>query len=198
MEIGPSTDPFSLLDQWIKEARASGVSREPTAMALATVTGENAPSVRMVLCKSWSSQDGLIFYTNYDSPKAKDLASRPQASVAFFWDHLSRQVRVAGDVERTSRETSEAYWRSRPRESQLSGYVSKQSKIATSRDLMEKAWHEAEEKFRGKEIPCPANWGGFALRPKTMEFWVGLPGRFHDRHLFQKSPEGWTYSRLYP
>ncbi|MBX3022988.1 MAG: pyridoxamine 5'-phosphate oxidase [Bdellovibrionales bacterium] len=196
MQIGPDSNPIAIFDEWMKEVHLLGL-KEPNAMTLATSSPSGEIHARTVLCKSWS-EDGLIFFTNYNSQKGHDLAANPYAAAVFFWDALSRQVKVDGTVEKTSRQVSEEYWRSRARESQLSQFVSQQSQPAPSREDLEKLRSEAEAKFHGQEIPCPAHWGGYLLRPKAIEFWLGRPGRLHDRHQFVKSTQHWTYRRLYP
>lgn len=179
-------------------AEARGLAlREPSAMTLATSAAEGPPHARVVLCKGWSN-DGFLFFTNYLSRKGKDLAARPFATGVFFWDGLARQVTISGSVQKTSREVSANYWRTRPRDSQVGGWASKQSEVATSRAEMEQAWREAESRFGTGDIPCPDHWGGYCLQPRTIEFWIGRPGRFHDRHLFERTGSGWTYRRLFP
>lgn len=196
MDIGAHSKPLAVFDEWMKEVKLLGL-REPLAMTLATADARGGVHARVVLCKQWSD-DGFVFYTNYQSQKGQDLAANPQAAAVFFWDQLARQVKIDGTVEKISRADSEAYWRSRARESQLSQYISQQSKEVESREALERAWSEAEAKFRGGEIPCPPHWGGYVLRPKAIEFWIGQNGRLHDRHQFTKSELSWTYRRLYP
>jgi pyridoxamine 5'-phosphate oxidase len=197
MEIGPHSHPLRIFEHWLSEASDHPHIKEPTAFTLATAGAAGMPHARVVLCKSWS-EEGFVFYTNYRSQKGQDLTVNPGAAAVFYWDPLHRQVRVGGSIEKTSRQVSEDYWRSRGRDSQLSQYISRQSQEAPSRETLENAWREAESEFAGRDIPCPAHWGGYILRPKTMEFWIGRPGRLHDRHEFEKSDRGWTYRRLYP
>jgi pyridoxamine 5'-phosphate oxidase len=197
MEIHADTKPIAIFEHWMKEAKAEPKIKEPTAMALATAKNVDDLHVRVVLCKGWS-EDGFVFFTNYDSRKGQELKANANAAAVFYWDPLFRQVKVSGSVEPVSREQSVNYWRTRPRESQLSQYVSKQSKPISNRDLMDAEWKAAELKFADQEVPCPDHWGGYLLRPKTIEFWIGRPGRFHDRHEYKVQAKGWTYTRLYP
>jgi pyridoxamine 5'-phosphate oxidase len=196
MEIGPASKPLAVFNEWLEDAKKTGL-REPTAMTLATADAAGEVHARVVLCRGWS-EDGFVFYTNYESQKGADVRANRNAAAVFFWDALARQVRVTGTVEKTSREMSDAYWSARARDSQLSQYISHQSQPVASREVLEKAWQDAERKFHGKEIPCPEHWGGYLLRPKTIEFWVGQPGRLHDRHVFEKLAGSWTYGRLSP
>ena len=197
MDITPSTDPLILFENWMAEAKAHPHIREATAMAVATLSREGELLNRVVLCKGWS-KEGFVFFTNYDSRKGLDLQENALTGVVFYWDALFRQVKIEGTVEKTSRQVSENYWRTRPRESQISQFISKQSQPAPERKKMEEAWAAADTEFRDREIPCPEHWGGYLIRPKSVEFWIGRPGRFHDRHVFEKTVSNWTYSRLYP
>ncbi|HMN68642.1 MAG TPA: pyridoxamine 5'-phosphate oxidase [Bdellovibrionales bacterium] len=171
--------------------------REPTAMAIATVSGEGDVHQRVVLCKSWS-EDGFVFYSNYNSRKGRDLGANPHIGAVFYWDPMFRQVKITGVAEKTSRADSEAYWASRPRASQLSQYVSRQSEPCESREALERAWREAETRFHGHQIPCPEHWGGYLLRTQQIEFWMGRENRLHDAYSFEKAAAGWTFRRLYP
>lgn len=197
LDISSSSRPLEIFESWMAEAKSNSCIKEATAMSLATVSPVGTVRVRVVLCKAWG-EEGFTFFTNYTSKKGMDLAANANAGVVFYWDPLFRQVKISGVVEKISRQDSIEYWATRPRESQISGYTSRQSSPIESRDVMELAWHEADLKFRGQEVPCPENWGGYLLRPKTMEFWIGRAGRFHDRHEFQKTESGWTYQRLCP
>lgn len=166
-------------------------------MSLATVDASGHPHVRVVLCKEWSN-DGFVFYTNYQSQKGKDLLENKNAACVFFWDQLARQVKIWGQVKKNSRQDSENYWNTRPRESQLSQYISKQSQKIKSRQELEQAWAEADKKFFNQVIPCPENWGGYLIEPNHIEFWIGRAGRLHDRFSFEKSGTNWTLSLLSP
>jgi pyridoxamine 5'-phosphate oxidase len=197
MDIGPKTSPQEIFESWIGEAKKTSGIKEPTAMTLSTAGPDGEIHSRVVLCKSWSDLR-FVFYTNYQSRKGLDLAGNSNASAVFFWDPLSRQITISGQVEKTSRSESEAYWNSRPRESQLSQFISRQSQEIASREELEAARVKADKDFSGRPIPCPEHWGGFALKPARIEFWVGRPGRLHDRFQFQKQRELWTFRRLYP
>jgi pyridoxamine 5'-phosphate oxidase len=198
MEIGPNSQPLTVFSKWMEEAKADTRIREASAMAVATVSSAGEVHNRIVLCKSWSD-DGFVFYTNYESQKGEDLAARPVAGAVFYWDPLFRQIKISGAIEKTSRAESEAYWRSRARGSQLSQFISSQSRPVDSRAELEQASAAAEKRFQDAEIPCPPHWGGYRLRPKAIEFWIGQPNRLHDRHEFLRRPDStWTYRRLYP
>lgn len=166
-------------------------------MAIGTVNAAGEVRTRVVLCKDWSS-DGFTFFTNYSSRKGRDLADHPRLGAVFYWDPMARQILISGHVQRVPRSESEAYWRTRPRESQISGYLSKQSEPVDSRKTLEDLWQKTEIEFKDREIPCPENWGGYRIVPDRIEFWLGQPGRLHDRYLFEKSHGGWTFCRLYP
>ena len=171
--------------------------KEPNAFTLSTVNASGQPHSRVLLCKEVRDK-GLVFYTNYKSAKADDLEKNNLAAANFFWDPLHRQIRVNGEIVKLSREDSDAYWATRDRSSQLSQWVSKQSEEAQSREQMENELAQTEEKFSGQDIPCPDHWGGYLLKPSSIEFWVGRSGRFHDRHLFTMVENDWASERLYP
>jgi len=196
--INSQTDPVALFHEWLATARSHPQIKEATAMALATVNAQVEPHVRVVLCKEWTVSGGLTFFTNYESRKGQDLEANPKAAGVFYWDPLFRQVKVTGEVEKISRRESEEYWRSRPRESQISQYLSKQSQLLPENVILEEVWASTSQQFANREIPCPAQWGGYRLRPKSIEFWIGRPGRLHDRYQFEKSGSLYTLRRLYP
>lgn len=197
MEINAQSKPIEIFESWMKEAKATSGIKEATAMALATLGPNSELHNRVVLCKDWS-ETGFTFFTNYESRKGLDLAAHSVAAAVFYWDPLFRQIKISGTVEKTPRKVSEDYWRTRPRESQLSQLVSQQSREVSSRDALEQAWETAEKEYSGREIPCPLNWGGYLIVPKLIEFWVGRPGRLHDRYQFEKTVSTWTFRRLYP
>jgi len=195
-EESAGTDPLALFSRWYREAERSGILL-PESMALATATPEGRPSVRFVLLKGFDAQ-GFVFYTNYGSRKAVELQSNPEGSLIFHWAALQRQIRLEGLVSRVAREESEAYFRTRPRGSQIGAWASAQSEPLGSRSLLEERVKKYEAEFKGGEVPLPPFWGGYRLEPRTMEFWQGRANRLHDRIRFTRKGEGWERVRLYP
>jgi pyridoxamine 5'-phosphate oxidase len=195
LESKAPADPLTLFRRWYREAEAAG-HPQPDAMALAT-SGEDGPSVRMVLFKGL--RDGsFLFYTNYESRKGRDLAHDPRAASVFYWFPTHHQVRVSGSVRRLSRQESLAYFRSRPRGAQLSALASRQSRVVPSRDVLVRAAKELAAKYPG-DVPLPADWGGYALRPRWIEFWESREDRLHDRLRYVRGREGqWRIERLAP
>lgn len=190
-------DPLKLFHRWFDEAIASG-SRLPDAMTLATATKEGKPSARMVLLKQ-ADEQGFVFYTNYNSRKARELEGNPYAALVCYWVQLDRQVRVEGSVERVSAAESDEYFKSRPHESQLGAITSPQSEAIESRDFLEKQFRDFEGMYRDRSVARPAHWGGYRLRPERIEFWQNREGRLHDRILFELQSDGaWTIKRLAP
>ncbi len=189
-------DPFVQFDRWFGEAMA--VHRhEPNAMVLATATGEGKPSARFVLMKGVDER-GFVFYTNYESRKSVELRQNPNAALLFYWSELEREVRVEGTVERASREESEEYFRSRPLESQLGAWASRQSEVIADRTVLEQKVAELKARFGDGPIPLPPFWGGFRLHPHTVEFWEGRPNRLHDRIRYVRRGTTWVIERLSP
>jgi len=191
-------DPIELFAAWFAEAKASPLL-DPTAMALATASRDLMPSVRMVLLKQFD-HEGLVFYTNLTSAKARDLQENPQASVCFHWDTLKRQVRVAGAVEPVSDTEADAYFASRPRESQLGAWASLQSQPMKERVEFETRLKQVTQQYEGKTIPRPPHWSGFRILPTHVEFWSDRPFRLHDRLVYtRKNPQAaWQTQILYP
>ncbi len=196
-EIGPNSRPIDIFEEWMTLAKATPAIREPTAMTVTTMAKDGSLHARVVLCKKWS-EEGFTFYSNYESRKGRELDHNQNTSLLFYFDPLFLQIKISGKTEKTSRADSEEYWNSRPRASQLSQFISKQSAPIHAREDLERAWSEAERKFEGQSIPCPSHWGGYLVRPQSIEFWIGRPNRLHDTFHFEKGPKGWTFSRLSP
>ncbi len=189
-------DPIVGFGRWFEEAGAAEVP-EPNAMVLATATADGAPSARVVLLKGFD-QRGFLFFTDYRSRKGAELDANPRAALVFHWRELERQVRITGGVERTVFEESEVYFRSRPRGSRLGAWASQQSRPIPSREVLERALSDAERRFGDGEVLLPPYWGGFRVRPETIEFWQGRENRLHDRIRFVREGEGWRVERLSP
>lgn len=196
LEKDVSADPIAQLERWLEESMRAGLV-EPTAMALATATPDGHPSVRMVLFKGFHER-GLTFYTNYLSRKGAELAANPRAALVFWWDRLERQVRVEGSLEQLPRDLSERYFHDRPRESQISAAISRQSRVVASRTDLERRYEERERALEGKPVPLPDGWGGYIVKPALFEFWQGRRGRLHDRLVYRPAAVGWRIERLEP
>ncbi|MGB0956565.1 MAG: pyridoxamine 5'-phosphate oxidase [Panacagrimonas sp.] len=189
-------NPRSQLLAWLEDARAANMI-EPSAMNLATIDADGRPDARIVLFKGFVDE-GLSFFTNYDSRKGQQLASHGHAAVVFWWDQLERQVRVQGTVNPLARERSIEYFGKRPRISQLSAAISRQSQTVSGRQALETRRDALDRELGEKPVPCPPNWGGYQLMPTRYEFWQGRAGRLHDRLLYLPGDGGWTISRLEP
>ena len=189
-------DPIVQFGRWFDAATAAGLF-EPNAMTLATAAADGRPSARVVLLKGFDA-GGFVFYTNYDSRKGRELAANPRAALVLLWAELRRQVRVEGRVERTSREQSEAYFRTRPLGSRLGAWASEQSRVIPNRQVLEARVAELAERFADRDVPLPPAWGGFRLVPDLIEFWQGREDRLHDRLRYRRGPGGWTVERLAP
>ena len=191
------SDPLQQFSAWFAAALAAEI-RDVNAMSLATATRDGKPSVRIVLLKGFDER-GFSFFTNYDSGKGRDLDANPFAEMVFYWPQLERQVRISGEVERTSREDSAAYFHSRPLGSQLGAWVSKQSEVIDARKVLDARLNEMTERFENGEIPLPPHWGGYRLKPDRFEFWQGRPNRLHDRFRYSRKADGtWLIDRLAP
>jgi len=190
-------DWFARLQAWFDEAAATDAIVEPNAIQLATVDGAGRPSVRTVLVKALDEQ-GIVFYTNYESAKARDLDESPYAAAVFAWLPLERQVRLSGPVARVSRAETEAYFASRPRGAQIGAWASAQSSVIGSRAELEAQVAAVEARFAGGDVPAPPNWGGYRLRPEVVEFWQGRQDRLHDRLRYRLVDGAWIVERLAP
>lgn len=193
-------EPFALFDAWMRDAfaaRDEGRLDEPTAMQVGTVNEDCHPSVRTCLLKG--VEDGrFVFFTNYDSDKGNQIAARDRAALQFYWAPLQRQVRIEGMVAKVTRQASEAYFATRPRGSQLGAWASAQSRVVRGRAQLQADYQAMEQKFDGRDVPCPPHWGGYQVRPLRVEFWQGQPSRMHDRICYRKVGSLWEKVRLAP
>jgi len=189
-------DPIRQFQTWLNEAFAAKLPLAE-AMTLATATPDGKPSARMVLLKQ-VDHDGFVFYTNYNSAKARQLDANPYAALVFFWVQFDRQVRVEGSISKTSAEESRAYFSTRPRESRIGAWASEQSEEIANRAVLEERAVELEKQYGGRDIDCPEHWGGYRLKPERIEFWKSRIGRLHDRILYQRQGDSWTITRLAP
>jgi len=196
-----AADPMTQFARWLADVLDAGDAvTEPNAMVLSTVGADGTPSSRMVLLKGYDER-GFVFYTNYRSRKGIEIAGNPSVSLQFPWIALERQVVVTGDASRVGRDESAAYFRTRPYASQLGAWASPQSEVVESREQLDRAYADAALAFpKGFEVPVPDHWGGFVVRPWTVEFWQGRPGRMHDRLRYRRGDDGrsWIVERLAP
>jgi pyridoxamine 5'-phosphate oxidase len=196
-EADSDANPLTQFRVWFGEALKSQVL-DANAMSLATASPAGEPSARTVLLKDVDGA-GFVFYTHYDSAKGRDLARNPRAALLFYWAELERQVRITGTVTRVARETSEAYFATRPIESQWAAWSARQSSEIATRDDLERQFAEIKQRFANQPVPCPPDWGGYRVIPEQIEFWQGRPSRLHDRLLYTKQDDGrWTRVRLAP
>ncbi|MBD2300346.1 pyridoxamine 5'-phosphate oxidase [Nostoc sp. FACHB-87] len=194
-EVDPN--PFIQFKKWFEQSLAAQLP-EPNAMTLATATPDAKPAARMVLLKDFDER-GFVFFTNYDSHKGQELAENPQAALVFWWAELERQVRICGHVEKVSEAESDKYFESRPPNSRLGAWVSHQSEVIESRELLEKRMELFQSKYENQEVPRPPHWGGLRVIPSEIEFWQGRPSRLHDRLLYTLLDDGsWKIERLSP
>ncbi|MEO1989562.1 MAG: pyridoxamine 5'-phosphate oxidase [Martelella sp.] len=191
-------DPFELFAKWLKDAEASEPN-DPNAVAVATVDEDGLPNVRMVLMKEFDAK-GFVFYTNFESQKGRELLGQPKAAMCFHWKSLRRQVRLRGPVEVVTDAEADSYFQSRPRGSRIGAWASKQSRTLESRFALERAVAKATAKYGVSEIPRPAHWSGFRLKPVSIEFWHDGKFRLHDRIEFRRNAAegGWHKVRMYP
>jgi pyridoxamine 5'-phosphate oxidase len=189
-------DPIEQFRRWLGDAESAGIPL-PNAMAVATADAEGRPSVRHVLLRGVDER-GFTFFTNYDSRKGRQLAENPHAGLVFLWKLLDRQVNATGTAQRVDPAESDAYFATRPREARLGAWASAQSSVLDGREELERRVAEADERFAGVEVPRPPNWGGFLVRPDTVEFWQGRRSRLHDRFRYAREDGRWRIDRLSP
>ena len=194
-EADTDPNPVKQFATWFEQA-VSAELPEPNAMTLATATADGKPSARMVLLKDYSER-GFVFYTNYNSLKGQQLSANPWAALIFWWAELERQVRIEGSVEKLSSQESDTYFHSRPWGSQLGAWVSNQSQIISSREVLDQRLEQLKAQYT-KDIPRPPHWGGFRVIPSVIEFWQGRPSRLHDRLRYRFEDGNWTRERLSP
>ncbi len=189
-------DPFEQFAIWMQQAIDSKCLH-PNAMSLATVDKVGMPNIRIVLLKD-ASADGFVFYTNYHSQKGSELTDNRVACLNFFWGELERQVRISGTITQTTKEQSDNYFQSRPRESQLGAHASPQSKLVESDDYLLKRFEMLQKQYKDQSVPRPEHWGGYILSPNRIEFWQGRTNRLHDRFVYTKKADSWNINRLAP
>ena len=195
-EKDANQDPIKQFEAWWQYAILSKIE-EPNAMSIATCSASGKPSVRTVLLKGLR-ENGFIFFTNYESRKGKEIEENPFVALLFFWKELERQVRIEGKISKVSREKSEEYFHSRPIKSQLGALASHQSQTLKNRQELDNIYKKLELEYQDKEIPKPEYWGGYILKPESIEFWQGRRSRLHDRILFTRNNNNWDISRLSP
>ena len=189
-------EPWTLFSAWMEEAKRSE-PEDANAMALATADPDGVPNVRMVLLKA-AGPDGLVFYTNTESNKGRELEANPNAAIVLHWKSLHRQIRARGPVTLVSDQEADAYFQSRPRDSRIGAWASQQSRPLESRFALEKAVAVNTAKYAIGEVPRPPYWTGFRIAPVSIEFWQDKPFRLHDRVVFSREGDGWRKVRLYP
>ena len=190
-------DPMDLFEVWYRQAHTSTIL-DPQDMTLATVSKQGQPSTRVVLLKEFGPQ-GFVFFTGYQSRKGQELTENPRAALNFYWDKFDRQVSVTGEVRKLSKKESWEYFKTRPLESRIATWASKQSHVLVGREELEKRMDFFRKKFKGKAVPLPPHWGGYRLIPESIEFWQGRPSRLNDRFLYTKTePNQWNIQRLAP
>ena len=194
-----SKDPIQILLQWVQTAKEHSQIKEPMAMAISTVNEKGMPFSRVVLAKDITHQ-GITFYTNQQSQKGLQLEKNPCCSLLFYWDPLFRQINITGKAKKISREKTIPYWNTRPRKSQISQWISVQSKVVKDRETLLSRWSVAEKKWEGQPIACPENWFGYQVAIESIEFWMGRDHRLHDRFLFKRQANRlhWSVARLFP
>ncbi|QLG47296.1 pyridoxamine 5'-phosphate oxidase [Costertonia aggregata] len=198
MEDSISDNPMELFQKWFHEVEASDGVDEPNAMTISTIGLDGYPKSRVVLLKKYT-YEGFIFYTNYESEKGKAMAQNPNVCISFFWPNLERQVIIKGAAEKISENLSDGYFESRPDGSKLGAIVSKQSTVIPSRNVLEEDLERLEKEYKNKEIERPHFWGGYIVKPVSIEFWQGRPNRLHDRIRYTLQKDfNWKIERLAP
>jgi pyridoxamine 5'-phosphate oxidase len=189
-------DPITLFTRWLEEAEEMELDN-PNACAMATADRNGKPSVRMVLLKKFD-KDGFVFFTNSESQKGQELAENPHSALCFHWKSLGREIRINGAVKKVSNTEANAYFDSRPRESQIGAWASKQSRLLKSKDELEKRITKYTAKFRMKKVPRPIFWEGYRIKHEKIEFWIEKNFRLHQRFIYKRIDGGWKTDRLYP
>lgn len=191
-------NPMELFQKWFYEVEASDGLDEPNAMTVSTIGLDGFPKNRVVLLKKYT-YEGFIFYTNYESEKGKAIANNPKVCISFFWHNMERQIIIKGSAEKIAENLSDGYFESRPEGSKLGAVVSNQSQVIPNREYLEGKLRKLEKEYESKEIDRPAYWGGFIVKPVSMEFWQGRPNRLHDRIRYSLQPNyEWKIERLAP
>lgn len=194
--IDEKANPIELFGQWFEEASKTE-SADPNAMTVATVGADGMPNARILLLKGRAG-DGFIFYTNLTSVKAQELEAQRKAALVFHWKTQKRQIRIQGSVEQVADSVADAYFASRPRQSQLGAWASDQSKPLADRETFEARLEDMDRRFDQQDVPRPDHWSGFCLTPSAMEFWQDREFRLHDRVRFERQGGSWSGQRLYP
>ncbi len=195
-EANVNSNPILQFEKWFNEAVDADVN-EPNAMTVCTTTKEGKPSARIILLRNFN-ENGFVFYTNYTSRKGTEIEENPNCALLFFWPELERQVRIEGILKKQTAEESDLYFNTRPRGSKLSAWTSEQSKVISSREVLNKQYEKLSEKYPDENVPRPPYWGGYELKPISIEFWQGRQNRLHDRILYTNENNNWKIERLAP
>ena len=190
-----AASPMDQFKAWFKEVEDAGGVAEPNAMTVATLGTDGFPKSRIVLLKELDAE-GFVFYTNYTSEKGESIANHPKVGISFFWPNLERQVIIKGDIEKVTTERSDTYFNARPKDSQLGAWVSDQSSVIAGREVLEDKMKALKATYEHKDIPRPAHWGGYIVKPISIEFWQGRPSRLHDRIRYRLEKDQWIKERL--